>query len=188
MILIMRYLLLLALSLLLACDAIDVGEDLDLGDAGAPPSDASVSDDGAVDPPGDDDDDDGVGDPDPIDPDPEDEKPWRYYVEGDECDLVSQNCPFVNQTCVRERVDAGFGRAICVSEWGHRHEGHTAGWCTHSKESQATDCEKGMVCLGYLCHVPCDPDGDPCRTGAGGSPQSCVFTDQYPQPYCSAYE
>lgn len=153
---------------------IDEGDDDDEEDEDPEaPEDPNLSGDG-----GDDDEEEG----------PEPSKPWRYYLDGDECDLVSQNCPFANQTCLRERVDSGFGRAICVSEWGHRHEGHTAGWCTHSKESQTTDCEKGMVCLGYLCHVPCDPDGDPCRTGAGGSPQSCVSTGHYPQPYCSSYE
>lgn len=183
----MRYILLLALSLLLAC--IDVGEDLDLGDAGAPPSDASVSDDGAVDPPvDDDDDDDGVGDPDPLDPDPEDEKPWRYYVEGDECDLVSQNCAYANETCIRERVSGGFGRAICVTEWGNLHEGTTAVACTHSPIEQSTDCTQGMICISHNCHIACDPDGDPCPDAAYGWKQNCVSSPAYPQPYCSAYE
>lgn len=183
----MRYLLLLALSLLLACDPNDVGEDLELGDAGAPPSDASVSDDGAVDPPGDDDDDDDddVGDPDPIDPDPEDEKPWRYYVEGDECDLVSQNCPnSAWHTCIRERVSGGFGRAICVTEWGNLHEGTTAVACTHSPIEQSTDCTQGMVCIAHRCRIACDPDGVACPTWA----EHCVSSPAYPQPYCSAYE
>jgi len=184
----MRYLLLLALSLLLACDSIDVGEDLELGDAGAAPSDASVSDDGAVDPPGDDDDDDdGVGDPDPIEPDPEDEKPWRYYVDGDECDLVSQNCTYSNETCIRERVSGGFGRAICVNEWGNRHDA-MAGWCTHSLVTGYTDCVQGMLCIAHACRVACDPDGDPCPNSGLGSPQYCISTPSYPQPYCSFYE
>lgn len=150
---------------------IDEGDDDDEEDEDPEdPEDPNLSGDG-----GDDDEEEG----------PEPSKPWRYYLDGDECDLVSQNCPFVNQTCVRTRQAGGWGPSVCVSTWGSRDELST-GFCERYDDG-STNCKKGMVCTNQgACRVPCDPDGDACPDARyDGYETHCVDNvSYYSQPTC----
>lgn len=172
---IMRALILLTVIFVFGC-----GDSQDLGDVDAsyPLEDAEViGDDDPEDPslPGDDDDDDEEEEPEPS-------KPWRYYRDGDECDLVSQNCPFEDQTCVRPRL-GDYGLATCVADWGTRDENSYEGCDRH--EDGSTNCRRGMVCTDHrACRFPCDPNGAACPDTKYGTPQSCVDHVSYPQPTC----
>lgn len=110
--------------------------------------------------------------------------PWKFFLEGDECDLLSQNCPFAGHTCRREHLGEGeFGAATCVDYGALLTANPTP--C-----NQTTNlCMKGLFCLGARCLRPCDPDGDACpNTDHGNSPQTCVEASDYPQPYCEWWD
>lgn len=121
------------------------------------------------------------------------ELPWPFFLEGDECDLVSQRSlaghpPWVGVTCRREVVRIPgelrtFGRALFLPVGTKLDNSPTP--CSETSSDPSKVCGGGMFCLGIECHLPCDPDGDPCRpTSLGNAPQECVSTERYPQPYC----
>lgn len=117
-------------------------------------------------------------------PDADEPLPWPYFLEGDECDLIAQNCLFAGHTCRREPLGGGeFGTAKCV-DYG------TLLTANPTPCNQTTNlCAKGLICLGARCLRPCDPDGDACpNTDHGNSPQTCVEASDYPQPYCEWWD
>lgn len=120
--------------------------------------------------------------------------PWKYFIEGDECDLVSQTrlggLPIaVNQYCRREYLGGSeFGSAQVFNRSGNLLSNSPYLCSPFESETDATKvCQPVLFCIPGpdTCHQACDPDGEPCpNTSHGDAPQECVSTDRFPQPYC----
>lgn len=120
--------------------------------------------------------------------------PWKFYLDGDECDLLSQtqingNPVPVTHYCRREYLGSGtFGAAKMFAREGNLFS-NAATTCNASEAETdaAKKCKPNRFCIPGpgTCHLPCDPEGDPCPvTDIGGAAQECVVTDRFPQPYC----